>query len=229
MCGRFSQAERTHRLAELYGAEPDDELPEESYNVAPTDPIRIVLESDDRRGLTAARWGFLPFWAGADGRRPPTWINARAETAWSSPTFGPALRKQRCIIPADAFYEWDRSGAMPQPYAIGAVKPGELLAFAGIWAPPARGAERPSAAIMTTVPNALLATLHGRMPVVVAYELIDAWLDPAASPEELMPLLAPAADDALRMWPVSTAVNRVGTNGPDLLRPIELPASLHLA
>jgi putative SOS response-associated peptidase YedK len=227
VCGRFSQAERTHWLARLYGAEPDDELPEGSYNVAPTDPIRIVIE--ERRRLTGARWGFLPFWAGTDGRRVPTWINARAETAWSSPAFGPALRKQRCIIPADAFYEWDRSGPVPQPYAIGAVRPGELLAFAGIWAPPARGAARPSAAIITTVPNALLATLHNRMPVVLGRELIDAWLDLAATTDDLIPLLAPAADDALRMWPVSTAVNRVGTNGPDLLRPIELPASLLLA
>lgn len=229
MCGRFSQAESSRRLAELFGAEPDEDLPGGAYNVAPTDSIRIVLTDDGQRRMRAARWGFLPFWAASEAKRPPTWINARAETAWESPAFGPALRARRCLIPADAFYEWDRSVRPPQPYAIGPAAGGALLALAGIWSPPQRHGIAPSAAILTTAPNRLLEPLHDRMPVILDPRQGDRWLTADAEMTDLAPLLAPAPDDSLRLWPVSTAVNRVGTDGRELLQPVEVARTLGLA
>jgi putative SOS response-associated peptidase YedK len=230
MCGRFSQAERIDRIAELFGAEPDPGLPDGSYNVAPTDPIRIVLVRDGARRVAAAGWGFRPFWRGREGAagREPGWINARAETAPDSSAFGPALRASRCVIPADAFYEWDRGPRPPQPYAIGP-SAGGLLALAGLWTSADRG-ERSTAAILTTGPNQIMERLHHRMPVILAADDLDAWLAPETPLEHVVALMSPAPDAALRVWPVSTAVNRVGTDGPELLLPVEdTPVSLGLA
>ncbi|HEX7171059.1 MAG TPA: SOS response-associated peptidase [Candidatus Limnocylindria bacterium] len=225
MCGRFSQGEPSHRISEYFGAYPDDDLPDGLYNVPPTERIRIVVERDGARRLAAARWGFQPFWAdGAPGR---SWINARAETAWDSPAFGPALRVTRCVIPADAFYEWDRTASPRQPYAIGPADAGALLPMAGIWS---HGRHAPpTAAILTTAPNELVRRIHDRMPVILERDLLDAWLDPATPPAELAPMLLAAPDATLRMWPVSLAVNRVGADGPELLRLIELAPTLGLA
>ena len=229
MCGRFSQSERVDRIAELFGADADPGLPDASYNVAPTDPIAIVAALDGDRRLLAAGWGFRPFWRGSDKRRAPGWINARAETALESSAFGPALRRTRCIIPVDAFYEWDRSPRPPQPYAIGAAGDGPL-ALAGLWTGPQRD-DPPTAAILTTRPNRVMARLHHRMPVILGADALEAWLAPDAALEEVIPLLVPAPDDALRVWPVSTAVNKVGTDGSELLAPIEVavPGTLGLA
>ena len=226
MCGRFSQGEPSNHISDYFGAYADDDLPAGLYNVPPTETIRMVVRRDGDRRLAAARWGFQPFWMAEDGGTARSWINARAETAFRSPAFGPALRTSRCIIPADAFYEWDRGASPRQPYAIGHATPG-MLALAGIWSPSRdRGA---TAAILTTTPNSLLAPIHGRMPVVLPLELVDDWLDPDASPADLEPMLGPAPEESLRMWPVSTEVNRVAADGPRLLDPIELPATLGLA
>ena len=225
MCGRFSQGEPSHRISDYFGAYPDEDLPGGLWNVPPTERIRVVLQLDDRRRLAAATWGFRPFWADADGGR--SWINARSETAWDSPAFGPALRTTRCIVPADAFYEWDRTASPRQPYAIGPRADGELLGMAGIWS--ARRDASPTVAILTTAPNALVARIHDRMPVILDRGLLDEWLDPATPPADLAPMLLAMPEGALRMWPVSTAVNRVQSDGPELLRPVDLPPTLGLA
>jgi putative SOS response-associated peptidase YedK len=223
MCGRFSQGEPSRQVSDYFGAYPDDDLPDGLWNVPPTERIRIVVQRDGDRVLTGARWGFTPAWS--DGAR--SWINARSETAAASPAFGPALRATRCVIPADAFYEWDRSASPRQPYAIGPARDGTLLPLAGIWSPaPDHGM---TAAILTTRPNELVAPIHGRMPVVLPLNLVDAWLDPGATMSELEPMLAPPDEQSLRMWPVSTEVNRVAADGPHLLRRVELPATLGLA
>jgi putative SOS response-associated peptidase YedK len=230
MCGRFSQGEPTRHISDYFGAYPDDNLPDGLYNVPPTETIRVVLQRGDERRLVAARWGFRPFWAGADAdgtRATQAWINARAETAWESPAFGRALRRRRCAIPADAFYEWDRTMKPRQPYAIGPATKGDLLALAGIWSP-VHG-EAPTTAILTTSPNELVAPIHNRMPVILDRDVLDAWLDPEADPGLVNSLLAPAPAERLRMWPVSTAVNHVASNGPELLEPIRLAPTLGLA
>jgi putative SOS response-associated peptidase YedK len=223
MCGRFSQGEPSERVADAFGALVADDLPGPMWNVPPTERIRVVVASDGERRLVAARWGFRPFWAEDTGR---SWINARAETAWDSPAFGPALRATRCVVPADAFYEWDRSVSPRQPYAIGPVEEGGMLAMAGIWSP-ARDAP-PTVAILTTAPNGLVRGIHDRMPVILERGLLDDWLDPATPPDDLAPMLVAAPDAGLRMWPVSPAVNRVGVDGPELLRPVDPTPTLGL-
>mgnify|MGYP000315354681 CR=1 FL=1 len=228
MCGRFSQGEPSHRISDYFGAYPDDDLPAGMWNVPPTESIRIVVERDGQRRLAAARWGFQPFWA--DGTReaaPRSWINARAETAWDSTAFGPALRATRCIVPADAFYEWDRTASPRQPYAIGPAADGALLAMAGIF-DAARQAP-PTVAILTTAPNRLVARVHDRMPVILPLDLVDDWLAPDAAPADLAPMLTAPPENDLRMWPVSMAVNRVQADGPGLLSPVDLPPTLGLA
>jgi putative SOS response-associated peptidase YedK len=224
VCGRFSQGEPSHRISDYFGAYPDDDLPDGLYNVPPTERIRIVVDRDGGRRLAAARWGFQPFWADAPGR---SWINARAETAWDSPAFGPALRAARCVIPADAFYEWDRTASPRQPYAIGPAERSALLPMAGIWSGTRHAL--PTVAILTTAPNELVARIHDRMPVILDSDLLEAWLDPATPPSDVAPMLLAAPAATLRMWPVSTAVNGVRADGPELLRPIELAPTLGLA
>jgi putative SOS response-associated peptidase YedK len=228
MCGRFSQGEPSHRISDYFGAYPDEDLPDGLYNVPPTETIRVVLEKADERRLVAARWGFRPFWSNDEAQKSAqTWINARAETAIDSPVFGRALRSRRCVIPADAFYEWDRSVSPRQPYAIGPAEPGRMLALAGIWSP--IHGEAPTTAILTTSPNELVAPVHNRMPVILDPEALDEWLDSDADVGLIQSLLAPAPAESLRMWPVSTAVNKVDTDNPELLRPIELAPTLGLA
>lgn len=191
--------------------------------MASTDPIRIVTERDGRRLLTSAEWGFRPFCCErALGQRG--WINAKAETALESRAFGPALRQRRCVIPADVFYEWDRGPQPPQPYAIGPVND-RLFAFAGIWTDAKHG-DSATAAILTIGANDAIAKLHRRMPVIL--EEVDVWLAADTSLEEIATMLMPAPDDAVRIWPVGTAVNSVRNDGPELLRPADA-VSLGLA
>ncbi len=215
-------------MSDYFGAYPDDDLPDGLYNVPPTETIRMVVSRDGERRLAAARWGFQPFWSSGDAAGAArSWINARAETAAASPAFGPALRATRCIIPAEAFYEWDRSQTPRQPYAIGPARDGDLLALAGIWS--RSRSHGVTAAILTTRPNAVVAPIHNRMPAILPPDLLDAWLDPSATLAEVEPMLSPAPVESLRIWPVSTEVNRVAADGPHLLDPIELPATLGLA
>jgi putative SOS response-associated peptidase YedK len=227
MCGRFSQSESSARLARVFGAYANDDLPEPRYNVAPSLAVRVVLEEAWDRRLTAATWGLKPPWS--DGQpRVRAWINARAESALDSPLFGPALRTRRSLVPADAFYEWDRAGGRPQPYAIGpAMEPGGPIALAGIWSPTRSGP--PTMAILTTHANALLKELHHRMPVIVTASDSERWLDPSLDGGLLGDLLVPAPDDGLRMWPVSTAVNNADNEGAELLAPITPQPTLGLA
>ncbi len=230
MCGRFSQGEPSHRISDYFGAYPDDDLPDGLWNMPPTEAIRIVVRGDEERRLIAARWGFRPFWADEGARAPrpaSSWINARSETAWDSPVFGRALRTRRCVVPAEVFYEWDRTARPRQPYAIGPAGDHEMLALAGIWS--RVHGERPTAAILTTSPNELVAPIHDRMPVILDRADLDIWLDPEADLGHIGALLVPAPAETLRRWPVSTAVNHVAANGPELLRPIEPAPSLGLS
>ena len=173
MCGRFTQQRPTAELAEIFDAEPLVEASEPRFNVAPTDGVvAVVRPPDDRRLLTSLRWGLIPAWA-ADARAGSRMINARAETIFASPAYRASVRKRRCLIPADGFYEWrrgsDGSGTTKQPYLIHRLD-GAPLALAGIWSPwrqPESGEWLRSCAIVTTTPNPLMARLHDRMPVIL--------------------------------------------------------------
>jgi putative SOS response-associated peptidase YedK len=211
-------------VARIFDAEsrvdPEDEWAAPRYNVAPTQPLTVVLQrADQGRVVEQHRWGLIPSFAKSarDGAKR---INARAETIATSPSFRRSFAKRRCIVPASGFYEWRRTGGRKQPYFL---HPPEdaVLAMAGLWSvwkDPETGLWVPSAAVVTTDANRLVSALHDRMPVLLPREAWDDWLDPAVDDEEyLLSLLAPAPDDVLSMYPISTAVNDVKNEGPALL------------
>jgi putative SOS response-associated peptidase YedK len=227
MCGRMTQQTDPSDVARIFDAElrddPDSVPFAPRYNVAPTDPITVVVERPDGRILERHRWGLIPSWARspADGASR---INARAETVAQNPVFRVAFRQRRCIIPADGFYEWRRDGSRRVPFLFHSPE-GDLLAMAGLWAvwkDPSTGLWQPSASVITTHANALLATLHDRMPVLLPRDVWATWLSPDERDlESLRSLLVPAPDDALQMRAVSPRVNSVRNDDPDLVRPVE--------
>lgn len=229
MCGRFSQQRPASELAEIFAAEPlADELGAR-YNVAPTDEAFVVVEREDRRAITAYRWGLVPHWAD-DLKAGSRMFNARAETLTASPAFRDAFRRRRCIVPVDSFYEWKREGSIRQPYNIRR-DDDRPLALAGLWAgwrDPASAPESPrirrTFTIVTTTPNAAIADLHDRMPVVLPDDAWDRWLLPTTEPGELRALLTPNEDVALRIFPVERYVNDVRRDGPELIEPRSMGA-----
>ncbi|MCZ7526834.1 MAG: SOS response-associated peptidase [Acidimicrobiia bacterium] len=226
MCGRFVSATPPDRLAAHFGAERVSAgEPGPDYNVTPRSPVPTVRVDGGRRLLERARWGLVPPWAPsvAVGDRL---INARSETAPDRPAFREAFAHRRCLVPADAFYEWRAGpGRRKQPVAVRR-RDGRPMAFAGLWevwhdpGDPSGGVVR-SCTILTTTPNALLAPVHDRMPVLLGEEGWDAWLDPSSDPGGLRALLVPAPDDLLEAFPVRTLVNDPRRNGPELLEPAE--------
>jgi putative SOS response-associated peptidase YedK len=227
MCGRFTQQRPTAELAEIFDAEPLVDSTEPRFNVAPTDGVlAVVRPPDDRRLLTSLRWGLIPPWA-EDARAGSRMINARSETIFTSPAYRASVRMRRCLIPADAFYEWRRvpDGSTPakQPYLIHRID-GAPLALAGIWSPwkqPETGEWLRSCAILTTKPNPLMARLHDRMPVILPRSAWDRWLDPGLEDvAELRGLLDPSPSEELEAYPVSTLVNSVRNDSPELTAPI---------
>lgn len=222
MCGRFTQQRPASELAEIFGAEPLVDDPGPRYNVAPTDEALVVVQRDDRRAITAYRWGLIPHWAEGPKIASRT-FNARAETIAAAPAFRDSLRRKRCIVPVESFYEWRREGAVRQPFSIGRAD-GRPLALAGLWAgwrDPATDTVRRTFTIVTTSPNRTLAELHDRMPVMLDDVDWPTWLDPTlADPGELLALLEPRDGPGLELRPVSQLVNNVRNDGPELVAPI---------
>jgi putative SOS response-associated peptidase YedK len=222
MCGRFAQQRPSSELAEIFGAEDLAGLETARYNVAPTDEAVVIVEREERRAAVAYRWGLIPHWA-KDPRIGNRMFNARAETLATSPAFRDALGRRRCIVPVDAFYEWQRIGKSKQPYAIEAAA-GRPLALAGLWAgwrDEETGELRRTFTIVTTTPNDTMAPIHDRMPAILAPEDWDRWLgrEPAET-SELLALLGAPSEGGLRLHPVSRLVNDVRNDGPALLAPI---------
>ena len=183
--------------------------------------MRIEPESG-KRLLELMRWGLVPFWAKdlAIGNRM---INARAETVADKPAFRVSLRKRRCLVLADGFYEWQATGGAKQPYFFHR-QDGYPMAFAGLWDRWEKGEDGPlkTFTILTTSPNEVVAPVHKRMPVILEPEHHDLWLNPSLEdPESLLPLLVPARPDLLETYPVSTYVNNPAHEGPDCVEPIE--------
>ena len=182
MCGRFTQQRPASELAEIFSAEPLVDDPGPRYNVAPTDDALVVVQREERRAVTAYRWGLIPHWA-ENAKVGSRMFNARAETLTSSPAFRDALRRKRCLVPVDAFYEWRREGAVRQPYTI-ARADGRPLVLAGLWSgwrDPATETVRRTFTIVTTRPNDTIAELHDRMPVILDDAAWPIWLDPGQS------------------------------------------------
>jgi putative SOS response-associated peptidase YedK len=236
MCGRYTSTSSVSDLASIFEVEEirAEPLPAR-YNVAPTDPVFAVAISRSkgpRRALGTFRWGLVPSWA-KDRAVGSRMINARAEEISTKPSFRSAMARRRCIIPADAFYEWQRrtgSDGRPAgrlPHATRR-KDGRPMAFAGlweVWRDPAipDGELLRSCAIVTTRANDLQAPIHGRMPVVLDPADWAVWLDRDSDPRTVEGLLVPAPSDWFDVYPVSSLVNKVGNDGPELLEPLPLP------
>jgi putative SOS response-associated peptidase YedK len=228
VCGRFAQPRSPEELARLFRATAVGDLAGDRFNVAPTDPVSAVVEHHGERVVDTFRWGLVPFFAEGPKSGSPL-INARAETVETAPAFRASFARRRCIVPAEAFYEWRRHHdpanvrvTRSEPFAI-RLRNGEPMAFAGIWAiwrDPATAERLYSLAIVTGEPNELVATVHDRMPVILDADDWDAWLDEGARPPELRLLLRPFPAQELEMYPVSPAVNNVRSQGAELLLPL---------
>jgi len=222
MCGRFSQQRPASELAEIFSAEPIVDDPGPRYNVAPTDEALVVVQREDRRGVTSYRWGLIPHWADS-AKVGSRMFNARAETLAGAPAFRDAFQRKRCLVPVEFFYEWRREGAVRQPYTIGRAD-GAPLVLAGLWdgwRDPATDTVRRSFTIITSGPNGAMATIHNRMPVILPEADWDAWLDGRfADRGRLLAMLEPRDEPELAITAVSQLVNNVRNDGPELVVPI---------
>ena len=197
------------------------------YNVAPTQPVTVVVGREDGRVVEQHRWGLVPSWSKSVAQHGARLINARAETVAHSGAFRESFLRRRCIVPADGFYEWRRQGRRREAFLI-RPSDGSTIAFAGLWAPwrdPASGEWLLSVAVVTTAANATVGQLHDRMPVVLAPDTWALWLDPYVGDAGLLSsFLEPAPDDALELVPVSPLVNSPHNEGPELVEPLAAAA-----
>ncbi len=237
MCGRYSLTTPVEGLRLLFDFAEQPNL-KPRYNIAPTQEVAAVRaappagatedvagpgEGRAGRHLVLLRWGLIPSWA-KDPAIGARMINARAETLAEKPAFRSAFRQRRCLIPADGFYEWQKRDTGPkQPYRI-AGRDGGPFAFAGLWErwrDPAEGRDIESCAIITTGANALLSPIHNRMPVVLAPESYDLWLGPEAELGQVQALLAADSGVDLMATAISTRVNKVANDDPEVLLPLD--------
>ncbi|MAI25490.1 MAG: hypothetical protein CMN75_05610 [Spirochaeta sp.] len=229
MCGRMVLTRSANEVAEYFGAEP---LDGESafgprFNVAPSQPILAVRQEEgDARRVVALHWGLIPFWV-KDRSDFSLMINARSETAATKPSFRAALRKRRCLVPADGFYEWAKKakGTPSQgPYYFHAPE-SSLLAIAGIWeswVDQGSGEVIESCALLTVGANALMSRVHHRMPVLVEKPDWGDWLDGGQEdPDRLGSILAPAAEDRLEAFQVGRYVNQARNEGARCVEPLD--------
>jgi putative SOS response-associated peptidase YedK len=236
MCGRYvSVRSDDDVLAEFDAIHAADEPYPGDYNIAPTDPVRAIVnrpvrgadghpEPDPTRQLRVLSWGLVPSWA-KDRKGAARLINARVEGLATRPAFRSAYAQRRCLIPADGWYEWavreGVDGARKQPVYL-TPSDGHVLAFAGLyefWGRP--GETITTCTIITTAAQGALALVHDRMPLLLPRAAWTRWLDPAVDdPAELLTPWDEAAGERLEVRPVSTAVNSVRHDGPELIEPV---------
>jgi putative SOS response-associated peptidase YedK len=226
MCGRYVRRSDKQKIAEFFHANPSPAelpMPEADYNVAPTTYQPIVRQSREtgERELILARWGLIPFFT-KDLKETEglSTINARAETIATARTWREPMKKRRCLIPANVFYEWPKQGKPPkQPYAF-ELSNGNLFAFAGIWDAwkDGQGHWLQSFAIVTTEANELMARIHSRMPVILHSRDYDRWLYREETEQLPLDLMRPFESEAMEMYEANPKVNNVRNNGPELMR-----------
>ena len=222
MCGRFAQRTDARKLAREFKVEEVPEV-EPRYNIAPTQDILSVRQAEDEREAVFLKWGLVPAWA-KDASIGAKLINARAETVTEKPSFREAFKKRRCIIPADGFYEWQRTGWRKQPFFF-QMRDESPFGFAGLWEQwrAVGGKMLETCTILTTEANEILRPVHDRMPVILRPEDCDLWLDEDVRKLDLRKdLLRPYPSSEMVSYPVSTLVNNTHKVGADLLKPLQI-------
>lgn len=219
MCGRFTRTLPMPEIAREFEVSDVSADLDPSYNIAPTQQVAVVIDEGVRR-LVPVQWGLVPSWA-KDPSVGNKMINARAETITEKASYRNAFKKRRCLVVADGFYEWQKTGDGKRPIYI-RLKSGKPFGFAGlyeVWEPP-EGEALTTCTIITTEANELMKPIHDRMPVIVPKEKQDLWLDPGVKDQEsLLDLLKPYPAVDLEAYPVSRRVNSPANNSPDCIKP----------
>ena len=227
MCSRYSLTSPPEAVRAYFRYLNEAVFPPR-YNIAPSQPVAIVRDTERGvREMALVRWGLIPGWV-KDPRAFRMLINARSESAADKPSFRAALRHKRCLVPADGFYEWTGAAGAKRPHLVRTRGHGPM-ALAGLYGNwlGADGSEIETMAILTTAANSTMARLHDRMPVIIAPEHFDVWLDcRPGTATHIVELLAPAPDDLLEVRQVSRKLNHPGNEGPDVQEPVAVQDSL---
>ena len=220
MCGRYMVISSPEAIRRLFGYPEQPNFPPR-YNVAPTQPMPIVRIVEGQRQFALVRWGLIPPWV-KDPRRFALLINARGESVNDRVAFRSAMRRRRCLVPADGFYAWKDEGGRKRPYCV-RPRQGQPIAFAGLWETwmGPNGEEMETAIIITTAATGELARLHERTPVIVPPDAFDLWLD-CGKVDALTAagaLFVPPPEGLLEAYEISPAVNHTANDGPNLIEP----------
>ncbi len=221
MCGRYVLKSTLEELKKTYSAIPDGFYQfEPNYNTAPSIHMPVVIQEEDQRMITPYRWGLVPFWAD-NPNTGYSMINARSETLLSKRSFSKPFLSQRCVVPANGFYEWKRSGSEKVPHYI--YSPDyPVLHFAGLYEhwQSSEGERINSFTIITTPANSTIHELHNRMPAILLPDEIQSWLESANQDTGvLQDLLRPWPDDSISFYRVGTDVNNARNSGSNLMEP----------
>lgn len=223
MCGRYV-IEDFQELSETLRQIPfqTDYDPEPTWNAAPSQTLPVIVEEDGTWHLRPMQWGLIPRWVKSGEKPKVAPINARSETLAEKPMFRSLIKRNRCLVPANGFYEWKRTGGPKQPFYI-FLKDQPLMLMAGLYdtAKDAKGEEFQSYTIVTGGPNVLMQEIHDRMPMIIHPDDAPLWMDREI--DEIGPLehlLQPIAGEEMDLYPVSTVVNNVRNNGPELVEPV---------
>ena len=217
MCGRYTLIADLGDLAQRFEFDGSDFSYDPGYNIAPTESV-LTVRNVGGRAAAIMRWGLIPFWA-KDPKIGARMINARAETVAEKPAFRNALKKRRCLVLADGYYEWQKTPVGKRPYRI-VLRSGEPFAMAGLWEKwkDHQGNVVPSCTIITTEANDFLAPIHNRMPVILARDAEGVWLDSRLEDTaSLTGILAPYPNECMDAYEVSTMVNYARSDGPDVI------------
>ncbi len=220
MCGRFTLTTDIGPYFDLFDLQLPEQLSQPRlFNIAPSQPV-LGLVSGPSIEADIMEWGFLPSWAKPDGKYRAV-INARGETVAEKPFFRGAFKSNRCAILADGFYEWRREAGGKTPYWI-TLEDERVFAMAGLRSrrTTVDGSEQVGCAIVTTGPNALMADIHDRMPVILDPDDVRAWLDREAQPGELQKLIHSFPADGMKAHAVSTRVNIPANDSPENIEPV---------